>query len=126
MTISAFTVFCDDIRKEESGKDILIGVYGSDLVVDKLPATIPLSLWINIRGVKEGLFRAKITVSNGDSNQQTIIEAGGEISNGHLPAIFSFGQIPVHLSASGPLVVNLMFDEEEVDAGQLMIAYQEP
>ena len=38
MAVSVQTIFCDDIRKELSGKDILIGVYAMDLV-PALPLT---------------------------------------------------------------------------------------
>ena len=35
-------ILCDDVRKEDSGKLIFIGVYGPTLKVNKLPATLPL------------------------------------------------------------------------------------
>lgn len=41
-------LICDDIRKEVSGKDILIGVYSSDIVLGSFPATIPFAIWIEI------------------------------------------------------------------------------
>lgn len=38
----AHALYCDDVRRETSGKLTLVGVYGSDLVVDEPPpVTIP-------------------------------------------------------------------------------------
>ena len=54
MQIKARTVFCDDIRIEENGKEILVGVYMVDLVPDTLPARFPLSIWINATGFESG------------------------------------------------------------------------
>ncbi|MBX7200814.1 MAG: hypothetical protein K1X51_15695 [Rhodospirillaceae bacterium] len=39
-------VLCDDARKEDSGKHILIGVYGTDISLEKIPSTIHLAVWI--------------------------------------------------------------------------------
>ena len=33
-------ILCDDVRKEDSGKLIFIGVYGPSIKVEKLPATL--------------------------------------------------------------------------------------
>ena len=54
MQIKARTVFCDDIRTEENGKAILVGVYMVDLVPDTLPDRFPLSIWINATGFESG------------------------------------------------------------------------
>jgi hypothetical protein len=41
-----FGLFCDDIRLEASGKQILIGVYPGDIVLQSFPATIAISSWV--------------------------------------------------------------------------------
>ncbi|MEJ1965143.1 MAG: hypothetical protein WDO56_27840 [Gammaproteobacteria bacterium] len=50
MSNQDFTVgsvlICDDIRREANGKAILIGVYVGDIVLNQMPATLPLSLWV--------------------------------------------------------------------------------
>lgn len=40
-TRGAFSVFCDDVREETSGKLIHIGVYGQDVLVPSFPALLP-------------------------------------------------------------------------------------
>ena len=41
---NGFTLFCDDVRTENNGKHILIGVYGADMVVGQFPFAQPL--WV--------------------------------------------------------------------------------
>jgi hypothetical protein len=50
----AFLLFCDDIRREDSGKLIMVGVYQSEMVFPELPATLPqLNVLINLREPKD-------------------------------------------------------------------------
>jgi hypothetical protein len=39
-------VFCEDIRREDNGKDMLLGVYGGDIVAARCPIRISISLWL--------------------------------------------------------------------------------
>lgn len=45
-------MFCDDIRQEATGKEILIGVYNSGIIVSSLPARLP-TLWFRINASLE-------------------------------------------------------------------------
>ncbi|MGH7046928.1 MAG: DUF6941 family protein [Stellaceae bacterium] len=53
-----FAIFCDDIRREISGKDILIGVYGGDIRVPSLPISVILAVWMAFE--KEGVGKLSI------------------------------------------------------------------
>jgi hypothetical protein len=44
-TITAVVV-CDEIRKEITGKDILIGTYGGSILVPTIPVNLPISIWV--------------------------------------------------------------------------------
>ncbi|HMB11451.1 hypothetical protein [Saliniramus sp.] len=39
-------VFCEDIRREDNGKDMLLGVYGGDIVIARCPIRVGVSLWL--------------------------------------------------------------------------------
>lgn len=39
-------VFCEDIRREDNGKDMLLGVYSGDIVVARCPTRVGMSLWL--------------------------------------------------------------------------------
>jgi hypothetical protein len=40
-----FAIFCDDIRREFNGKDILIGVYSGGMILKQLPAPVAMAIW---------------------------------------------------------------------------------
>ena len=44
----ADAIFCDDLRREESGKLIVVGMYGSSMVVSQAPSLLP-SLTVFVR-----------------------------------------------------------------------------
>jgi hypothetical protein len=37
----AFTLYCDDVRREDSGKGMFIGVYSEDMLVPEFPVFLP-------------------------------------------------------------------------------------
>lgn len=39
-------IFCDDIRREDNGKELLIGVYTGSIQLPVLPAPVMLSVWV--------------------------------------------------------------------------------
>src|SRR6266480_1826028 len=45
-----FGIVCDQVRREDNGKMFLIGVYGSSIIVESLPANLLLSLLLNVDG----------------------------------------------------------------------------
>lgn len=46
MTGVRSVVLCDDIRREISGKDILIGAYAGSIVVAQWPFALNIAMWI--------------------------------------------------------------------------------
>lgn len=49
MIKAANCIVCDDVRQETTGKVILVGVYGSDMILRQTPpanATVGLYLWV--------------------------------------------------------------------------------
>jgi hypothetical protein len=49
-----YAIVCDDIRTEDNGKDIIIGVYNDKILVRSFPAALALSLWLHILPTKVG------------------------------------------------------------------------
>src|SRR5687768_12771814 len=41
-------IFCDFVRHEDTGKNILIGVYTGDVVLESVPALIPCTFWLDV------------------------------------------------------------------------------
>jgi hypothetical protein len=42
-------LLCDDVRREVTGKDIIIGVYGEELTTPHLPTTFIFTLYMRVR-----------------------------------------------------------------------------
>ena len=41
-------LLCEDARKDIAGKDILIGVYSGNILVERLPGKMPITAWFNL------------------------------------------------------------------------------
>ncbi len=59
-------VICDEVRREKDGKDIIIGAYGGDLLIDSFPLGLALSLWISLETSGTGVTAFDIRVVNSD------------------------------------------------------------
>lgn len=59
------TILCDDVRQEVGGKMSLMGIYSKDIIVNKVPATLPfINLVVMFEDIKEpfaNLFVSVIT-----------------------------------------------------------------
>src|SRR5512139_3475912 len=55
-------VLCDDIRQEANGKYLLVGVYGSNIVVRRFPVNIRLAVWLLVHPKELGTFEGRIRV----------------------------------------------------------------
>lgn len=115
------TVFCDDIRREDSGKLILVGVYMDDLVPSSVPSTFPLSLWLTFKSEEYDTGKLSIILNLPGGNQIKLDGTMDELptdSNVH----FIFGGVPIEIKESGHISVQLKFGEEEpVEAGSLIV-----
>lgn len=59
-------VICDDIRREDNGKQILIGVYSGNIVVEKFPANLVLSAWLQCTASETGDIPLNLRIVNGE------------------------------------------------------------
>ena len=72
-------VLCDDIRFENNGKLLLIGVYSDVVQVFKLPLQLrSLGLAVRARAISRG--RIAFTVTASDPQGNSLLEANGEMN----------------------------------------------
>ena len=64
-------VVCDEVRREQNGKDIIIGAYGGDILIDSFPITLALSLWISLETSGAGDTKNSIRVVNSEKKVLT-------------------------------------------------------
>lgn len=133
----ATTIFCDDIRREDSGKEIIIGVYGSDLIVPE-PVVLP-KLVIRVNAYTDAdypfkdfaikilfddqtliheTFPADVWLSMVEK-QSDIIAPSGAVKR--FDAKFVLEIAPFKITKSGTLRVRILAETEEIRAGALTI-----
>jgi hypothetical protein len=69
MPITArYILVCDDFRREDNGKIILIGLYLPDMVVQQIPFPMPtLTFFLNLESDRPGNFGFRITIQHQES-----------------------------------------------------------
>ena len=118
-------VICDDIRKEVTNKDILIGVYGGALVVQSFPAVISVAVWLELTpssiGSHEIDIRLKSSVLSSDDPvnlppgvpREFGLRMMLEVSELNEPVTIGTPQATLLFSTPGTLEVWIKWDQEE-------------
>lgn len=106
-----FCLICDDVRKEASGKDILVGVYSGELAVHALPVTLLISLFIEIAPGKTGVQKLRLRALFDDA---CVYEATATLNVTDI-APFSFGtpKMQITCAREGELAFQAAFDDDE-------------
>lgn len=106
-------VICDQVRKENNRKDILIGAYGRDIVVSEFAAFLTLTIWIEhvFYGTGDLPLYFKLTTDRGTElfNAQFTATLRHERS----PGSISLGEFGVPLT--DPCQVIFQFKEHDGD-----------
>jgi len=104
-------IVCDDVRREITGKDIIIGVYSGDIIVGTLPFVLNLALWIECRIISKNPFGLRIRVTFGE---EKTAEVGIEFeANNPGQASIVTPPLPVKGKAAGELKVETSINNGE-------------
>jgi hypothetical protein len=100
-------IICDEIRKEVTGKDILIGVYGGKILVRTIPATIPIAVWMEIEAHDVGIIQFELKV--GQPGEQRLAEVELELSVSSHARDIALGTptLPCLISRDGVIEVSI-------------------
>jgi hypothetical protein len=101
-------IICDDVRHENNGKQILIGVYGSNIVVQSIPFMLNLSIWLEYNAPKRGEDHVHIRFLF-ESKPVSGVEIRINVLDPGLMTIAT-PQLPVHGASEGWLSVELSSD----------------
>jgi hypothetical protein len=108
----------DDIRREASGKEIIIGVYASQIIVGAISPNggmiIAISLIFETQGIGDIPIQLRLTPPSGQSLRiiQGMLHSQEITIPGQLNTISLTG-IPLLLTVEGNLVIEARQDEEE-------------
>lgn len=93
---------CDDVRREITGKDIIIGVYGRDITIPSLPAQFLLALYVRVRFFERNkTYRFEFRVLGNTGQHLTPAVATTITSDENLSATVALTGIPIHIQSFG-------------------------
>ena len=121
MQIEARTVFCDDIRREDNGKALLVGVYMDDLVPIALPAQFPLSIWIQATGFDIGKHPFAIKIAFPGVEKKFRMSAEIDVIDNSGPLSLTWTRIPAEVHKSGLISVEIEINGRAFSAGELLV-----
>ena len=73
-----YTIICDDVRREDNGKLIVLGMYLGTITVPQLPAILPsLTIVSLFQGERPESWSWRLSIQNMERNNQVVVEARG-------------------------------------------------
>ncbi len=75
-----FTIMCDEVRQENNGKLLLIGVYQDAMLVSQFPVVLPgLTFMMKLESDRPGMWTARMRLQHLDTGEK-LLEALGAIN----------------------------------------------
>lgn len=108
----AYTIICDDVRIENNGKQILIGVYADGIILTHLPVVLRLVLWVEVRNIPSGITRLQFqALSNEDPTP--LFKSDGELQSESAVDMAHLSiPMPVKFQSTGTLVIQMRASAE--------------
>jgi hypothetical protein len=105
-------VLCDDVRQENNGKHILIGVYLHTVLVSDFPTNLALSVWVEINPKEVGEFSGKIRIIEDENSVLLRGETHVVIKNPE-PTTVQFLRMPLEFQRGGDYLFQWKFGDDE-------------
>jgi len=105
-------IVCDDVRKEITGKDILIGVYSGTINVSAYPVTFPIALWFEIEPDEAGDLNCGVKIETPSGNPPIQAEVTIHVQEVET-AVFVLGGVPMSVERDGDLIISVKFGKED-------------
>lgn len=106
-------LICDDIRREDNGKAILIGVYIGNITLSSVPAGMMMSLWITGKMTgREIPIDLKVEIEAEEKNncrtyEQKINVTNNEPDKKTAEICIALMRIPVEINSEGTLKIKV-------------------
>lgn len=116
MEVTAGTVFCDQIRVENTGKFLIIGAYTAEISSVSRPSSMYLSTFTQIYGLPNGVHTVEAIVSYTDETGQrelASIETNVEITRPDLPAAIYPQGLYIEVDKPGLIKIDLVIDKDK-------------
>ncbi len=104
-------IITDDVRREISGKDILIGVYSGNIITEKFPSEFVFCVWMSIRSKRVGKFHLQIQTLGPSKLVISDFSTDVGVTSEDNHASFVLGAIKTELQQEGNISVRARVDD---------------
>jgi hypothetical protein len=105
-------VVCDLVRREDNGKEILIGVYPAGVLVPQFPAQVVLTYWIHFKGIGAGNLSVEFQLVSADEAKFAELRANLNLKK---PGYASMAIGPFAVNLQIPTSLRLQMKQGEQD-----------
>ncbi len=114
MTITEkYIIMCDDFRREDNGKLILLGMYMDTINVPALPFPLPtLTFFCVLNCDRPGNFRFSFKLKHEEGGNQPLVEGMGQapVIDPRQPMVMPVKMVGIQINAPGLYTFSLEFD----------------
>lgn len=114
-------ILCDEVRREDNGKLLLLGTYAGD-VFTEMPATLQLTWFIMgktpVGGDTDIEFRIETRANNGKHQGEMLAKAALRNNQSEAYSVLILGRIPIPFSEAGEIVLSWKNGEEWQELGK--------
>lgn len=107
-------IICDDIRKEVTNKDILVGVYSGQINVTAYPALFNAAFWIEVEPFRSGVISCQFRIETPSGNPP--IEFGADL---HIDvvdtAVLVMAGVPLRVEHDGEIIFHAKLGDGEME-----------
>jgi hypothetical protein len=117
MTITEkYIIMCDDIRREDNGKLVIIGMYMDTIQVPALPFPLPTLTFLSVLSCdRPGQFRFSFKLKQEEGGTQPLAEGMGQapVNDPRQPLVMPIKMVGLQINAPGLYTFSLEFDGQE-------------
>jgi hypothetical protein len=140
VTPSGYTIFCDDVRQEASGKLLFVGVYTNEIVVHGQPPQIlpsfvafvnylqkptnedtPVTLKLFLPGQEEEAFQMELPLKGAVTDPQYLALADEDVN---FRVMVPIKLVPLPITQEGFIKVRAYRGGDEIRLGALRVRFQ--
>jgi hypothetical protein len=119
-------IFCDDCRREDNGKDIIIGTYNGALVSPILPLIMPTFVLRFEVLARQSEFKRTVAIMKSPRGEEMFrLDGTLAVQRPEFNASFFFKVSPLVISQAGKHTVHLGLDEDPEEVATFTVL-QEP
>lgn len=121
-------ILCDDVRREDNGKFLMIGVYTGGIVVHQLPYQMPLALLLSYEPVGLGKITGELQIQAPDSSIIAGVKLDIDLvepNKKYQSESFLFSGIPLKVANTGDYSIKFRCNEEKWETIKIFpVTYQ--